>query len=335
MKWLRTQKCRGGEGEFTASLSAPFSRTRPRALLALLLWFSCFSARALDSTNSASPVTARDFYNAGTELLAAKKYADAERMFQSSLAEQDERIQPVALYNLGYARFADGAELLKKGPDAQRTIAQGEAATAAGANAIHAAESALAENQLDKMIAAYLAGRGARRELRAAEKVVQTALETYGQTLTKWQRAADDFKSAAELNPADTNAARNAAIVEQAIARLVDSLRKMQALAGKIAGQKQQLGQLLSKLKGQIPAPNAPPGDDGDDDDESEGSGVQPDSLRGKKENAGREGEQMQIPLSPDQAGQILDGISLDGSRRLPMTDQQGAKPKDKNGRNW
>jgi hypothetical protein len=106
----------------------------------------------------------------------------------------------------------------------------------------------------------------------------------------------------------------------------------MQELAGQLAGQKQQLGKMLGKLKGQIPAPDAPPGAAGDDDDEDN---PQPDSLNGKEENAGREGKQMQIPLSPDQAGQILDGLSIDGSRRLPMGDKEGAKPKDKNGRNW
>jgi hypothetical protein len=62
---------------------------------------------------------------------------------------------------------------------------------------------------------------------------------------------------------------------------------------------------------------------------------VKPDSLAGQKENASRNGDQMQVPLSPDQAGQILDGLSLDGSRRLPMSDKEGRPPKDKNGRNW
>jgi len=90
---------------------------------------------------------------------------------------------------------------------------------------------------------------------------------------------------------------------------------------------------MLSKLKGQIPAPNAPPGAGGEDGDEDEG--VQPDSLAGQKENAGRAGDQMQVPLSPEAAGQILDGLSLDGNRRLPMSDKQGAPPKEKTGRNW
>jgi hypothetical protein len=160
-------------------------------------------------------------------------------------------------------------------------------------------------------------------------------METYGKTLLKWQRAADDFKSAAEMNPADTNAAHNAEIVERGIAKLVDSLQKMQAMAGAMGKQKQDLGKLLSKLKGQIPAPDAPPGPAGEDGDDDDGQGVQPDELAGQKENAAREGDQMQIPLSPDQAGQILDGLSLDGGSRLSMSDKQGVPPGDRKGRNW
>ena len=212
----------------------------------------CWPCQA--ETNAvAGPVTARDFYNAGTELLAANKFADAEQMFQSALAAQDERVQPAALYNLGHARFDEGVELLKKGPDAQKVAAQGNAALAAGGQAIRSAQSALAKMICRKMIAAYLEGRGVRHELRDAEKAVQAAMETYGNTLRKWRRAADDFKSAAELNPADTNAARNAEIVEQHIAKLVDSLQKMQQMAGAMAGQHQQMNDLLSQLKGRIP----------------------------------------------------------------------------------
>jgi len=50
---------------------------------------------------------------------------------------------------------------------------------------------------------------------------------------------------------------------------------------------------------------------------------------------AGREGDKMQLQLSPDQASQILNGLSLDGTRRLEMSDKQGAPPKDRKGRNW
>jgi hypothetical protein len=303
--------------------------------LALLLALGLQAAASGETISAAPAATAssREFYNAGTKMLAATNFAEAERFFQAALAAQDERMQPAALYNLGHARFDAGVELLKKGPDAQKVAAQGNAALAAGEQAIRQSEAALVDKTVEKMVAAYRAGRGARHDLREAEKAVQTAMEIYGKTLQKWQRAADDFKGAAELNPADTNAAHNAEIVERGIARLVDSVLKMQAMMGAMGQQRQDLGKLLTKLKGQIPAPDAPPGPAGDEDEDDEG--VKPDSLAGQKEHASHEGEQMQAPLSPDQAAQILDGVSLDGSRRLPMGDKEGAPPKDKTGRNW
>ncbi len=282
-------------------------------------------------TNAVPPVTARGFYNAGTALLAAGKFTEAEQMFQSALASPDERVQPSALYNLGHTRFAAGLELLKKGPDAQKLAAQDKASLATGGEAIRSAQSALDENDLLQMVAAYREGRGVRRELRSAEKAVREAMETCGQTLRKWRRAADDFKSAAELKPADTHAATNAEIVEQRIAQLVDSQRNMQQMAAALAGQHQQLNAFLSQLKGRIPREDAPPGAAGNDEDED----VQPDSLAGQKENPSREGGRMQMQLSPEEAGQILDGLLLDGSRRLPMSDEAGALPKDKKGHDW
>ena len=292
-----------------------------------------FQALAGDGTNAVAPATARDFYNAGTRLLAVKKYADAEKMFQAALAAQDDRVQPAALYNVGHTRFESGLDRLKQGPDAQKAGARGSAALAAGEHALHQSESALAENNLNKMIDAYLEGRGARRELREAQKAVSEAMESYGKTLEQWLRAAGDFKSAAELNPADTNAAHNAEIVERGIAKLVDSVRKMQEMMGMMGQQRQDLGKMLAKLKGSIPAPNAPPGPAGEDDEDDQG--VQPGSLAGQEEGAGHQGEQLQIPLSPDQASQMLGGLGLDGTRRLDMSDKQGTPPKDRKGRNW
>ena len=291
------------------------------------------SGSAWGAETNTPPVTARDFYNAGTRLLAATNYVEAEKLFQAALATQDEAVQPAALYNVGHTRFDAGLARLKQGPDAQKLAGQGQTALAAGEQAVRHAESALADNQLGKLIAAYLEGRGARHDLRAAEKAVAAALETYGKTLEQWQRAADDFKGVAEMNPGDTNAVRNAEIVDRGIARLVDSIRKMQEMMGLMGRQKQDLGKLLSKLKGQIPAPNAPPGSSGDEDDEDQG--LKPESLAGQKENAGREGDQLQVPLSPDQASQILSGLSLDGTRRLEMSDKEGKPTKDRKGRNW
>lgn len=304
-----------------------------RCVLAVMLAPGCLALADVPmDTNvpAVQPVGARDFYNAGTELLAAKKFAEAEQMFQSALAAQDDRVQPPALYNLGHARFADGLAALKKGPSAQSIEAQGNEADQDAASAIQRGQAALADNDLSKLITAYLDGRGARRNVREVEAAVRQALQTYGDTLRKWQRADDDFKSAAQLNPVDADAARNVQIVEQYIARLVDSIRKMQQLGAMLGARHKQLNDILKEIGGRIPKPNLPPGAPGDKDEDD---GMQPESLRGMEEGATRIGSTMDVRLSREQAGQILNGIPLDAAKRLTTTE---AKPNQKNsGRTW
>ena len=94
----------------------------------MFLLFFCLCPVVFGSPNDATntdnfisppPVvneTARGFYNAGTERLLAGKFDDAETLLESSLARQDERVQPEALFNLGHVRFAQGMEELKKSP---------------------------------------------------------------------------------------------------------------------------------------------------------------------------------------------------------------------------
>ena len=306
-----------------------------RIVLPFTLAMGC-AAPAAGQTPVVTPTTARGFYNAGTALLAQKKFAEAETMFQSALAVQEARIQPQALYNLGESRFAEGVEILKKGPESQSVLAQGQAVSAMSERVLKQGRRALAENDPAQMIGSYFAGRGMRKELGVTEKAFQKALETYGTTLRKWQRAADDFKSAAELNPADTNADYNAKLVEQHIARLMDRLRELQRMAGRLGDEHHQLNQMLSQLKGRVPQLNAPPGEGGDGDEDDDGNGgIQPDSLAGQRENPSREGRQMQLPLSPEVAAQLLDGLSLDGTRRLSMLDTNTARLKDKTRRTW
>jgi hypothetical protein len=108
----------------------------------------------------------------------------------------------------------------------------------------------------------------------------------------------------------------------------------MEEMNGALAGKRNQLGKLMSRLKGQMPGFQAPPGtagEDADDDDDK-----RTDSMGGQQENPAREGDQMQMSLSPDQAAQILDGLSIDATRRLPMAGDQEGKPRDRNNpRTW
>ena len=291
-----------------------------------------------DSTISPPSVqnwSARQCYNAGTAKFNAGKLTEAEDLLESSLARQDERVQSPALFNLGHVRFAQGKEELKKPPgDAAR---QGQVATAEGAGAIQQITDALASDDMQQMVNAYIAGRGARKEMNDAMKAVQRAMEAYGKTLVKWRLSLNDFKSAAELNPSDINAAHNAEVVEQAIAKLVDSLRGMQQMASNFGGKQFQLNKLMKDLKGKIPAPNMPPGAPGGEEDEDgdDGKKPSPESLSGMEESdRGGGGQEMDLRISPEQAGQLINGLQPNG-KQLPMGQGEPGQPKNRTGRVW
>ena len=322
---------------FEGYLSLVISHLSFVVSLSLTLSLSAAEAKSnsVAQTNAASlapekpPVTSRDFFNAGTRRLHDGKLREAEASLQAALAKQDERVQPASLYNLGHVRFAQGVEELKKSLAAGPTAARARTANQRTGQAIQVAADALGGKDVQKMVAAYLNGRGARKELRAAGTAVRKALELHGAALRKWERSLGDFQSAAELNPRDTNAQHNAEVVERAIAKLVDSIREMQQAAMGMEQRNQQLGEQLKQLRGQIPAPLMPPGAAGED--EEEGRPWQP--KEGEQEGPSKEGEEM--TLSPEEAGWLLEGFRLDGERRLPMGQGEEAQPRDRRGRDW
>lgn len=277
-----------------------------------------------------APETPRDFYNAGTRKLQENKLREAEAYLETCLARQDGAVQPAALYNLGHVRFAQGSELLEKAPQSSRVTAGAQSAVSYGAAALQEIETAQQSRQLESMVRAYLHGRGARKDLNSAMKAIRRALETYGEVLGKWNRCLGDFQSAAELNPADRQARGNADIVCRHIAKLIDQIRMMQQAMMAAAQMQQELGEKLQQLRGQIPDDAMPPGAPGDGEEEDEmPNGLQP----GMQEGPSKQGEEQSI--SPEEAGQILNGFRLDGDRRLPMGGDQPGKPNDPNRKTW
>jgi hypothetical protein len=276
------------------------------------------------------PTTSRDFYNAGARQLRAGKLREAEASLESALASQDPRLQPSALYNLGLVRFGQGVEQLKKGPAAKPTAGRARTASSQADDALRQAEDALAGNDVPKMVAAYMRGRGTRRELKAATQAVRRALQVHGAALTRWERSLGDFKSTLELNRADSDARHNSEVVDRCIAKLVDNLQELQQSANGMGNKNEQLGDVLKKLKGRIPAPDMPPGAAGEDEeDEEQPMGPKP----GQEESPSKEGKEM--TLSPEQAGWLLDTYRLDSERRLPMSQGSTAEPKDRGRRPW
>ena len=308
--------------------------------LGLLICSAAFGGTN-QTTNAASlpppppaPVSARGFYNAGVKKLFAGKLTEAEALFAGSLNRQDEQVQPLALYNLGYARFAIGCEQLKKAAAASPARARGEHADLAGAEAIQSAEAALASNDIQQMVAAYQRGRGVRKELRAAYEAVYSALEVHRGTLEKWRRALGDFRGAAELNPADTNAFHNAEVTERALAKLVDSVVQTQMITLKCAGRRSKLNDLMCELKGRIPKDKMPPSA-GNSDEEDDLGEPKLEELIGKQETGSKDGRELDMPLSREDAGGLLDSFKLGGNRRLPMGQGDPGQPKDRKRRDW
>lgn len=314
----------------------------PAVATALLLVTCSLPAFATTEvlTNAATkiapaPVTARGYYNVGTQKLTDKKFAEAESMLQTAISRQDEKVQPLALYNLGFTRFELGSEELKKTAATKPVKERGERAKKSGDEAILSAEAALASNDVQQMVAAYMRGKGVKKELRGAYDAVHRALEVHAKTLKKWRRSVGDFRSAAELNPADTNATYNAEVVEQAIARLIDSVRQQQMIGMKCAGSCSKLGEVLSQLKGKIPKENMPPGAPGEDGEEDEMGEPQLDDLMGMKEGGPKDGKEMEVSLSPEEAGNLLNGYKLGGNKGLPMGKGEQGEPKDRKRRDW
>ena len=302
--------------EPTSTPAAPPSLLRPGA------------TNSPSVTEPTSPTSPREFFNAGTRQLSAGKLPEAEVSLATALASQDQQIRPAALYNIGLVRFGQGVEQLKKGPVAKPTVARGERAARQGDEAIRQAEEALASDDVQRMVSAYMRGRGTRKELKAATEAVRRALQVYGTVLDRWERASGDFKSASELNAADLDARRNAKVLDQSIAKLVDSIQELQQCSSGSCNKKNELSDALKKLKGRIPNPNMPPGEAGEEEEEEQEQKPQP----GQQEGPSKDGQE--TTLSPEQAAWLLDSYRLDSERRLPMGETP-SQPKERSRPTW
>jgi len=303
---------------------------------AALLSLGIIAALTLAASGDANapapaPSNTRELFNAGTRNLRGGKLQEAEALLESTVASQNTRLQPDALYNLGHVRFSQGIEELKKGPPAGPTKARGQAAAEQADSAIHSADQALQQTDLQTLVAAYQRGRGARKELKAARAAVKKAMEAHQKTMAKWMRASGDFRSTTELVSNNSDAAHNADVVDRCIARLADMLQELQAMANAMGQKQQDLGEKMKQLKGKMPNGEMPGGAGDDEEDEDSPFGLPP----GQKEGPSKEGEQQQMTLTAEQAGWLLEGYKLDSERRLPMGQGQEAQPKDRNRPDW
>jgi hypothetical protein len=282
---------------------------------------------------TAPPTTPRDFYNAGTRELREGKLREAELSLQTAVASQEDKVQRLALYNLGHVRFQQGVEALKKAPDARAAAARSQAACAATDAALQMADEALKGYDIEAIVAAYMNGRGARKQLRAATDAVKRALEEHAAVLHRWRRASGDFKSVNELR-SDADARRNADLVDEQIAKLVDRAQALQIAMQSCSNKKSELQGKLGQLKKLIPKDRLQQCQNGEEDEEDEEE--QPKEPKaGQQEAKPKEGQERLI--GPEEAMRLLESLKLDGNRKLPMGLEQTGDPKDRDrtGRDW
>lgn len=310
----------GNRGTLTQSL-----------LLAALLAGASFSALAVE-TARLEPVTPRELYNDGTARLREGKLREAEASLQVAVASNNEKIQTPALYNLGHTRFKQGMETLKEIKDGKGTQSRGEAAAERGEDAIKAADQAMNGFSIDHLVEAYMQGKGARKELKAATEAVKKAVVKYGVVLQRWQRSSGDFKSAYELRTAASDARENASIVDQYIARLVDELNQSKATCEKCQNAGNKLKEKMKKLKEMMPEQQKQQCENpGEEEEDEEGKPRLP--KEGEKEGPSKDGHE--IPLSPEEAGRMLEAMRLDGNRKLPIGVGDSTPPKSRTGKQW
>lgn len=313
-------------------------KRQPAAAVGLLL-LGAFGSNPVHGANGANNGDAeresgaklppREIYNEGTRQLREKKLREAEGLLGAAVASNEEKLQPPALYNLGYVRFRSGQEALKEATEAGPARARNDRAISQADQAIHVADAALAGEDVAAIVRAYRLGRGARMELKKALEAVQRAMDEYGAVIQRWQRASGDFKSALEMSPDYMEAKLNAKITDRYIAALVD-LQKMM-LKGMQDGQnkKKELQQRMDGLGKRLPKGEGKEGEE-DEDETGDDKGSKPKEKEQIQTRKGRE-----MALTPEEAMRLLDALKLDLSRKLSMGDQQSQKPEDRKGRDW
>lgn len=333
---MRTQRRQQiGPGRAAPRRSIPILSLSARVSAAV--WLLCASANsfaAVETSDPSTPASPPQLYNQGTQKFREGKLREAEAALQIALASQNEKVQVPALFNLGHVRFREGLDELKGGPNGKQSNAAAKEACANGDSALQAADYALSGWDVQAIAAAYMQGRGARKDLKSATEAVKRALETYGAVLARWQRASGDFKSAHELRPSDSDAPANAQIVDRSIAQLVDMQKLMMQSSQCTKATRESLRQKMAELKKRMPEDmksKCTKGEEDEDEDDKDKPPKEP--QQGQQEAKQREGQERF--LTPEEAARLLEMLRLDTNRKLPLGMNDTATSKDRARRDW
>ncbi|MEI7728689.1 MAG: VWA domain-containing protein [Verrucomicrobiota bacterium] len=301
----------------------------PGLQASIVIVFGCVLAAQGAGKGTELSRSPRTLFNCGTQSLREGRWREAEAAINAAVTSNDATVQPLALYNLGQVRFRAAQEVLKGTPTAGDLETRSEQGILSADSAIKTADAALAGSDLRAAVSAYRMGRATVKSLRQTLDAVKGSADTYGMVLQRWQRAADDFKSALELRIGYENARINAGIVDLHIEELTKERWKIQEIRDAVDAKKMELQQRLDALKRRLP-PEESRGEHGADDDASKDPSQS--SKPDEQEHKGENGKEM--VLTPEEAMRLLSSLRLDLSRQYST----GNLPNDRQnraGRTW
>ena len=111
-----------------------------------------------------APPTALEMYHEGLARMRVNNLREAESSFIDAAKTNHKVVQPVATYNLGHVRFAQGKEMLAGQGNRQQILSGGEAATSLAKEVLRSGKAALLmeDDNIRELIGAYNDARAAR-----------------------------------------------------------------------------------------------------------------------------------------------------------------------------
>jgi Ca-activated chloride channel family protein len=303
-------------------------RVLPVAKLVAPLLLGCALTLRGAETAAELPTSSWALFNLGASNLHSGHWREAENALNAAVNANDAAVQPLALFDLGHVRFHTGGELLKGVAHAEDLEAQGDKAIEAAAPVVKSADAALADDDLREAALAYRSVNSTLRSLKKLLDTIRGNVETCGRALERWQRAADDFKSAAELRPNYDTAQTNAIIMDQHVAELTNERWKLQEIQEAVETQRAELQKRFDALKKMLP-PEATKNEQGENSDSKS-----PNESPKPEEQPDKGDQGTEMVLTPEEAMRLLSSLKLDLSRQYSAGNLPDDQKKNA-GRNW
>ena len=267
--------------------------------------------------------SARELYNEGAAKLGRGELREAETALREAAAANVESVQPLALYNLGHVRFAQGTETLKGEGNRQQLLGSADAACVVAEEAIRRGLPIAEGEDLQQIIAAYMEARAARKDLRVSRDDTRREIDLLGSALSRWRRSVGDFQSAAELDAKNADATFNADVVERKIAELLKFKKQAEQRSESVGSQREKIKELMKKLRGKIPKEMMRGDDDEEDDDDENNDKGEPPHGAKQEQRIGGERE-----VSPEMARWLKETMKR-RTMSLGNEEGEGFRPSD------